>query len=120
MTDALSAQVESHRKISSALTPALVLAGSSIAGGLAGLRFAPSEFQTYCGYLLLGGPLLAGLQIAFFTVFDRNRLHTESHLEKKMLISRLQPQFGDANSVVTIDQTEHLTNNPSAGGGANV
>ncbi|WP_137752174.1 hypothetical protein [Sphingopyxis sp. L1A2A] len=116
----IAAQVDTNSKVSSALTPALVLAASSIAGGVAGLRIGPEDYQQYCVFLMLAGPALAALQIIFFTFADRDRLHSERHIEKKMIISRLRPQIGDARSVVEIDGDSQLIENPRARGQGDV
>ncbi len=118
--DPVIAHANSATKVSSALTPALVLAGSAIAGGVAGARFSPPEYQAYFVLLALIGPLLAALQIVFFTFFDRDRLHSERHIEQKMILSREVPQIGDANSVIELTPSSKLIENPGAKGEGDV
>lgn len=118
--DPFVAQSEITTKVSSALTPALVLAATSMAGGLAGIRFAPEEFQELFVWLTVGGPIIAAMQIVFFTFVDRDRLHSEKFLERKLLISKIEPQLGDAATVIEMNVETIPTTNPKAIGDANV
>jgi len=108
------AQAETTTKVSSALTPALVLAGLSLAGGVAGIRLAPDTMKEAFVWLAVGGPILAAAQIAFFTTFDPDRLHSEKYLERKLLISKISPQLGDAGTVIDIEANSEPTPNPKA------
>lgn len=115
----VEAHAERTTKVSSAVTPALLLAGTCVAGGLAGLQIAPQHSNLFL-LLAIGGPLLGALQITFFTIFDRERLHSESHIERKMLISKLRPQLGDAGTVIEIAANEQAVENPAAKGEGDV
>ena len=117
--NSVEAHAERTTKVSSAVTPALVLAGSSLAGGITGMQIAPQHSVLFL-LLAIGGPLLAAAQIAYFTVFDRERLHSESHIERKMLISKLRPQLGDSGTVIEIEANQQAVENPAAKDEGNV
>ena len=66
------------------------------------------------------GALLAAVQIGFFTLFDRDRLQDEEHIENKLLIQALQPMLGDSENVIEVEATgmdrEGLTATVEIGG----
>ena len=78
------------------------------------MRFGPDGSHQVFEWLMIGGPLLAAAQIAFFTIFDRERLHSEKYLERKMLISKIAPQLGDAGTVIEMEGGGTPTTNPKA------
>ena len=116
MDDPFTTHAEIQTRVSSATTPALLLASACLAGGTLLAAFASSEFQNVGIGLSIGGPLLAALQIGFFTFFDRDRLHTERHLERRAIIERMPPAIGDATQVRTIEGNAIVLPNPARGG----
>ncbi|MFL6856981.1 MAG: hypothetical protein ACJ8EB_03630, partial [Allosphingosinicella sp.] len=78
-----------------------------------------SQYPANMFFMGLAGlpPLVGLLQIVFFTIFDRDRLQNDKHVENKMLIERIQGQLGDKAGEVTIDQSSPLSDNPRLLGG---
>ena len=115
------AQISKRLKTSSAVAPSLIFSAIALPFGSAGIAFGPTDFKDFFA-VLAGVPVgLTALQIVFFTLFDRDRLQNEEHLEKRMLLSRLSPEMGDANSTITLDQqSRDLKENPSLEGSKNV
>jgi len=109
-------QIIKTLRTKSAANPALILAAICLGGGLAGasITSAPINY-VFVGISVLG-VFVAALQIMFFTIFDRDRLHDEEHVEKKLLINAMMPMFGDAENLIEIKPNEELTGNPQLEG----
>ncbi|MFZ5744984.1 MAG: hypothetical protein ACOY7T_10980 [Pseudomonadota bacterium] len=117
MEDPFTTHAEIQTRVSSATTPVLLLASACLAGGTLLTTFGPAQYQDIAIGLAVGGPILAALQIAFFTFFDRDRLHTERHLERRAIIERMPPAIGDATQVKTIEGNANvLPNSPRESG----
>ncbi|WP_341713836.1 hypothetical protein [Erythrobacter sp.] len=114
--DPMVTHAEVSTKVSSATTPALLLSFAAMSAGLALLIFGPDNAAQFGIGLLIGGPVLAALQIVFFTFFDRDRLHTERHLEQRAIIERMPPAIGDSKSVRVIEGSGAVRPNPAMGG----
>ena len=114
------AQVTKRLKTSSAVVPALLLSVICVPIGALGLRFAEERLDILFGALIVVPPLLAALQIVFFTFADRDRLQNEDHVERKMLLRTFRPEIGDARSVLEISGDQSLIANPSAKDGTDV
>ena len=108
-------------RTSSAVVPALLAALISMPIGAGGLAFGPKEFSLVFLIVLIA-PLTVLLgQIVLFSIFDRDRLHNEEHLERRMVIERTPAEIGDAKSVVILEnKAVQLTENPSMEGSKNV
>lgn len=117
MEDPIVTHAEVSTKVSSATTPALLLASATLSAGLLLIKLGPPMFQYYAFWLAVGGPILAALQIAYFTFADRDRLHTERHLERRAIIERMPPSIGDANQMRSIEGSTKVLPNPAMGGG---
>ena len=116
MDDPFTTHAEIQTRVSSATTPVLLLASASLAGGTLLLALAPPQYQDLVMALAIGGPFLAALQIIYFTFFDRDRLHTERHLERRAIIDRMPPAIGDATQMKTIEGSANVLPNSTEGG----
>jgi hypothetical protein len=108
------AQVSSRLRSSSAVVPALILTLICTPSGLIAANFAVWPISSVLMVFAFLPPALAFFQILLFTFFDRDRLHNEDHVERKMIISR---GIGDANGMVSPNPSTPLISNPSLDGG---
>jgi hypothetical protein len=108
------AQVASRLRTSSAVVPALILAGICSAVALPGLLFGPDALAVLFTIILVVGLLIPASQIVLFTFIDRDRLHNEEHIERKMLLARMRPEIGDGSRAVEVIASERLIPNPSS------
>jgi hypothetical protein len=106
-------EITKRLKTSSAVVPILIFDAICVPIGIAGMIYTSADASSFFGWLAGGPVVLTGLQISFFTLFDRDRLQNEDHVERKMLIGQLEPQFGDSHSNITIDHKEPLVGNPA-------
>ena len=107
------AQISNRLKSSSAVVPALMLTLICTPTGLLTAKLASGVVSIVGLTLAIVPPLLASCQIVFFTIFDRDRLHNEDHVERKMMISR---GIGDSQGFVASTIEQPLIANPSAKG----
>lgn len=107
-------QMSKSLRTSSALVPALLLTLICLPIGAAGASLTNPPVQWF--FVAVAGlpPLLALLQIGFFTFVDRDRLQNEKHVENKIFLSKVQPEIGDASKVLVLDQEGKLVENPAA------
>ena len=110
------AQITNRLRTSSAVVPTLIFLALCLASGTAGLTLAPTTTQWFFIALISLAVLTTCGQIIFFTIFDRDRLQNEEHLERKLALGYLKPQVGDASQTVQLDASSVLISNPSANG----
>ncbi|HEX8525431.1 hypothetical protein [Allosphingosinicella sp.] len=114
------AEITKRLRTSSAVVPSLLFAAIALPTGAAGLMFGKENTQpVFIGILLLPMLLTFG-QIVFFTIFDRDRLQNEDHVERKMLIGQARSEMGDANSVIELETGGKLIGNPAVEGDSDV
>lgn len=115
-----SADIVRHIATSSALNPSLIALAIIAIPSLALSNFASPPLSDYLFYLVAATTGVVLLQIAFFTIFDRDRLQSEKHVEHKILLS--QQRFGvrDGNNTreIEIGHQGLLTENPESDSGA--
>jgi hypothetical protein len=111
------AQITKRLKTSSAVVPALLLSLICTPIGSIGAKFSPYPLNLIFVILAVSPPLLTVLQIAFFTIWDRDRLHNEDHVERKMLITQTKPEMGDGHRVIEMTPNSELVENPSVSAG---
>jgi hypothetical protein len=92
----------------------LILAGICSAVALPGLLFGPDALAVLFTIILVVGLLIPASQIVLFTFIDRDRLHNEEHIERKMLLARMRPEIGDGSRAVEVIASERLIPNPSS------
>jgi hypothetical protein len=114
------AQITKRLKSSSAVVPALLLTLICTPTGALAARFSPEPINLVFLGMAIIAPLLTAVQIAFFTIWDRDRLQNEDHVERKMIITRTAPELGSASTVIELVDVAELTANPSAEGVADV
>jgi hypothetical protein len=78
-------QISARLRTSSAVVPALLASLIAMPIGATGLLMAPDQSAVFTVVLLSPLAVLLG-QICFFTAVDRDRLHNEEHLERRMQI----------------------------------
>jgi purine-cytosine permease-like protein len=110
------AHVTKSLRTSSAIVPALVLTAICLPIGAIAAAMTPAPLNYIFMATAIIPPIVAILQIAFFTFADRDRLQNEEHVERKMLLSQMRPEFGDATSVIEVDNAHSLMSNPKAKG----
>jgi hypothetical protein len=110
------AQIRKRLKTSSAVVPSLIFSLIAIPTASAGMILGSETTRPMFMVLLLVPVVLTAGQILFFTIFDRDRLQNEEHVERKMLLTRMKPEIGDAHSTVEIDADGKIVNNPTLGG----
>ena len=114
------AQITKRLRTSSAVVPALIFTAIAVPAGVTGLIVGAPSLSGFF-QALIGMPIaLTALQIVFFTLFDRDRLQNEEHIERKMLLSGLRPQLGDSQSTIDLSSEEKLVENPALGKQADV
>ena len=113
--DPAFAQQHLHKSVSSALTPGLILAGLCFPSGVAGLRYAPEQYAWLFAVLVAVGLFVPAVQIIWFTLFDRDRLHSEKFLEKRMMFQHMTPVLGDVNQTIELQSDGQLLPNPRGG-----
>lgn len=114
------AQVSKSLRTSSAVVPSLILTAICLpAGAIASVMSDPPLHFLFV-FIALICPLATLLQIVFFTFADRDRLQNEEHVERKMMLTQMRPEFGDGTEVIEISKTDKLIANPSAKDGDNV
>lgn len=114
------AQIVKQFKISSAIVPGLALAGIAIPVGCVGAIWASESAATLFSWIALVGIAIPALQILFFSLMDRDRLQNEEHVEKKLIIASGKAVIGDRDSIIDIEPTGDLVENPKLEGGARV
>jgi hypothetical protein len=87
-------QISARLKTSSAVVPSLLAALISMPLGAAGLAIAP-QFAVVFSVVLLSPLFVMLSQIMFFTIVDRDRLHNEEHIERRMQLDHAQATIGD-------------------------
>ena len=60
------------------------------------------------------------MQITFFTLFDRDRLQNEVHVENKLLIAQGKPILGDKGRIIDVEPSGETMENPALEGRRNV
>jgi hypothetical protein len=111
-TDHLT-ELSKSLRTSSATSPALILTAICTPIALLLAFFSDPPLQYFFSAAAALPLALASLQILFFSFFDRDRLHNESHIENKMIIGRIEPQLGDANRTITLSPNGDLADNPA-------
>jgi hypothetical protein len=95
------------------MNPSLILCGI-----ISPLSFALSAWTGGNAYFVVGCVPLAitALQLFWFTVFDRDRLQNDRHVENKMLITRNQIVVNtpDGKAPITLSASPVLTSNVAA------
>lgn len=109
-------QIIKSLRSSSGVNPALILAALCLGGGVLGAVFADTSYSRLFAGVVIVGVAVAALQILFFTVFDRDRLHENKHVENKMMINRITPVLGDSDNVIELTSDKIAIENPSAKG----
>jgi hypothetical protein len=110
-------QIVNILRTKSAANPALVFAAICLAGGLGGAIFVDPPLSYFFVGIAVLGALVAAIQIVYFTIFDRDRLQDEEHIENKLLIQALQPMLGDSENVIEVEAAPVLSENPKLQGG---
>lgn len=109
------AELTKSLKSSSAAVPSLLYTLIVTPISLFASFYSPPPMQ-YAFALIAAFPVvITGFQISFFSIADKDRLQNEEHVEKKMMISRMTPQIGDAHSTIEIQDDQELIENPAAG-----
>jgi hypothetical protein len=119
-SDSILRKVSARLRTSSAVVPALLASVIAMPIGAAGLILGSEATQTLFAICLLSPLAIALSQIFFFTFFDRDRLHNEEHLERRMLIGLDKPQIGDRSGVTIIEAEGLPVRNPSITGSSDV
>lgn len=109
-------QIINSLRSSSGVNPALIFAALCLSGGISGAVFADSSYSILFGSVISIGVAVAAFQILFFTIFDRDRLHENRHVENKMMISRITPVLGDSENMIELTSDQIAIENPSAKG----
>jgi hypothetical protein len=110
-------QISARLKTSSAVVPALLAAAISMSIGGAGLAISNGKHEVLFSICLLAPLAVLLLQITFFTLWDRDRLHNEEHIERRMMIDQERSIIGDneTRKQITLENSGHLIGNESAG-----
>lgn len=106
-----------HISTSSAVNPTMLVSISAMLIGYLGLQFAPDTASIVFSLLIIA-PLTVFLgQVIFFTIFDRDRLQNDKHVEQKMIIKN-GIEIKRAGKVITVDvpKGEGVSTNPLAQG----
>ena len=99
---------------SSALNPGLFLSLVTMPiGATAALWTTNPILAMIFASVAVAPPIIVLFQIVFFTIWDRDRLHNEKHIEKKMLIQRMPSEIGDRANAIPIATDSVLENNPA-------
>ncbi|WP_138983981.1 hypothetical protein [Sphingomonas elodea] len=116
------AGITNRLKTSSAVVPAILFLSLCALLGFSGLRYAPPQYATLFVLVIAVGVFVPAFQIIFFTFVDRDRLHNEEHLERKIMLAHMKPEIGDSSSVKQIpaEMTSNLTINHAASAGGDV
>ena len=113
-------QIIKTLRTKSAVNPALIFTAVCLAGGVPGAILATAPFNWVCAAIAVLGALTTALQIIFFTLFDRDRLQDEQHIENKLIINSVTPMVGDADNVIEIEAEQILSGNPQLEGQSDV
>lgn len=100
---------------SSAVNPMLIASIVAIVFGAPALMFGPEETRLFFAALIFLPLVAFVLQVAIFTIVDRDRLQNDRHVEQKMLIQN-QITLKRSGKTVTIDIPPNgaLIDNPRA------
>ena len=100
-------------KSSSAAIPGLYYLALTTPLSLGASLVAPEPLNYFFAGLAALPVAIVGLQISFFSVFDRDRLQNEEHVEKKLIIAQGKTLIGDKNAVVDMVDQGQLVDNPA-------
>ena len=104
------AEVTKRLKTSSAVVPTLIYDAIVLPSGVAGLLIAPERLSLFFEISIASAVVLTVSQIALFSLFDRDRLQNEDHIERKMILQQIRPQIGDASTTIDIVEGSPISN----------
>lgn len=110
------AQITKRLNTSSALVPSLILSAIGVTLAVGGFLIAPDDLKAIVAGVGVIPLILSCIQIIWFSMFDRDRLQNETHVENKMLIARMPSALGDKDTIIHGDRHTKLIDNPMRGG----